>query len=525
MGGETFQVTATVFREGHDAVAANVVLRDPGGRRGPWTPMRELAPGTDRWGAEVTPTPRAGGRTPSRRGAIRSPPGATTPASRSRHGIDTELVLAEGAALYERAAAGVPKSRGPRGGARGGRRAARRGAARPATGSPPRSPPRWTRRSPRHPLRDLVSSSRPAAAAGRAPAGAVRVLVRAVPALGGRGGQSRANRRSAAPSAPRPSGCPRSPRWASTWSTCRRSTPSAPPTARAPTTRLTAGPRRRRRALGDRLGRRRPRRDPPRPRHARGLRPLRGDAARDLRMEVALDFALQCSPDHPWVDEAPRVVPPPRRTARSRTPRTRRRSTRTSTRSPSTRTCAASSGRRCGSCGYWMGHGVRIFRVDNPHTKPVVFWEKVIADINRTDPDVIFLAEAFTRPAMMRTLATVGFQQSYTYFTWRTTKQELTDYLTELSGESAAYMRPNFFVNTPDILHALPPGGRPARLRGPRRARRDALPDLGRVRRDTSCARTPRSGPAARSTWTPRSTSCGPATGRRPSARAAPSPR
>ncbi|MET9851333.1 DUF3459 domain-containing protein, partial [Streptomyces ossamyceticus] len=112
---------------------------------------------------------------------------------------------------------------------------------------------------------------------------------------------------------------------------------------------------------------------------------------------------------------------------------------------------------------HWMDHGVRIFRVDNPHTKPVVFWEQVIADINRTDPDVIFLAEAFTRPAMMHTLAATGFQQSYTYFTWRTTKQELTEYATELAGDAASYMRPNFFVNTPDILHAfLQNGGRPA---------------------------------------------------------------
>ncbi|MFD8724966.1 alpha-glucosidase C-terminal domain-containing protein, partial [Streptomyces sp. NPDC059629] len=91
------------------------------------------------------------------------------------------------------------------------------------------------------------------------------------------------------------------------------------------------------------------------------------------------------------------------------------------------------------------------------------FWERVIGEINAADPDVIFLAEAFTRPAMMRTLAQIGFQQSYTYFTWRNTKQELTEYLTELSGESAAWMRPNFFANTPDILHAyLQHGGRPA---------------------------------------------------------------
>ncbi|MFF8639160.1 DUF3459 domain-containing protein, partial [Streptomyces pilosus] len=117
----------------------------------------------------------------------------------------------------------------------------------------------------------------------------------------------------------------------------------------------------------------------------------------------------------------------------------------------------------CRVLRHWMDTGVRIFRVDNPHTKPVVFWERVIGEINRTDPDVIFLAEAFTRPAMMHTLAQIGFQQSYTYFTWRTTRQELTDYLTELSGDAASYMRPNFFANTPDILHAyLQHGGRPA---------------------------------------------------------------
>jgi starch synthase (maltosyl-transferring) len=100
----------------------------------------------------------------------------------------------------------------------------------------------------------------------------------------------------------------------------------------------------------------------------------------------------------------------------------------------------------------WMSHGVRIFRVDNPHTKPVRFWERLLADIRRTDPDVIFLAEAFTRPAMMATLGKVGFHQSYTYFTWRNTKDELIGYLSELAGNAAAYMRPNFFANTPDIL-------------------------------------------------------------------------
>jgi starch synthase (maltosyl-transferring) len=110
-----------------------------------------------------------------------------------------------------------------------------------------------------------------------------------------------------------------------------------------------------------------------------------------------------------------------------------------------------------------MSHGVRIFRVDNPHTKPVRFWERLLASIRRTDPDVLFLAEAFTRPAMMAALGRAGFQQSYTYFTWRNTKEELTEYMEELSGPAAAYMRPNFWPNTPDILHEyLQHGGPPA---------------------------------------------------------------
>jgi starch synthase (maltosyl-transferring) len=113
----------------------------------------------------------------------------------------------------------------------------------------------------------------------------------------------------------------------------------------------------------------------------------------------------------------------------------------------------------------WMDHGVRIFRVDNPHTKPVRFWDRLLADIRRTDPDVLFLAEAFTRPAMMATLARAGFHQSYTYFTWRNCKEELTDYLEQLSGPAAAYMRPNFFANTPDILSEYLQHGGPSAFR------------------------------------------------------------
>ncbi|MFH1198636.1 MAG: alpha-1,4-glucan--maltose-1-phosphate maltosyltransferase, partial [Candidatus Omnitrophota bacterium] len=107
---------------------------------------------------------------------------------------------------------------------------------------------------------------------------------------------------------------------------------------------------------------------------------------------------------------------------------------------------------------------VRIFRVDNPHTKPVAFWEWVIAEVKKDYPDALFLAEAFTRPKMMNMLAKIGFSQSYTYFTWRNTKNELTEYINDLTRAAAAeFFRPNFWPNTPDILHEyLQKGGRPA---------------------------------------------------------------
>jgi starch synthase (maltosyl-transferring) len=183
---------------------------------------------------------------------------------------------------------------------------------------------------------------------------------------------------------------------------------------------------------------------------------------RELGMEVALDLALQTSPDHPWVTAHPEwftqradgsiayAENPPKKYQDiyplnfDRDP-------------------AGLYAEVLRVVRLWMSHGVRIFRVDNPHTKPLAFWERLLAEVNSTDPDVIFLAEAFTRPAMMHTLAKIGFHQSYTYFTWRNTAGELTEYLRELSGPAAAYMRPNFFVNTPDILHEyLQHGGPPA---------------------------------------------------------------
>ncbi len=184
--------------------------------------------------------------------------------------------------------------------------------------------------------------------------------------------------------------------------------------------------------------------------------------ARNLRMEIALDFALQCSPDHPWVKEHPDWFHhrADGSIAYAENPPKKYQDIYPIAFDKDMRGLVAETVR---VLRFWMDHGVRIFRVDNPHTKPVVFWEKVIEEINGTDPDVIFLAEAFTRPAMMHTLGAVGFQQSYTYFTWRNTKHELTEYVTELAGDAASYMRPNFFVNTPDILPGyLQEGGRPA---------------------------------------------------------------
>ncbi|WP_229759182.1 alpha-1,4-glucan--maltose-1-phosphate maltosyltransferase [Peterkaempfera bronchialis] len=459
--GETFPVTATVFREGHDAVNANVVLRDPAGQPGPWTPMRELSPGTDRWGAEVTPTG----------------PGLWTytveawsdPVETWRHHarikvpaeLDTALVLEEGAQLLERAATGVPEQ-GGRAAVLAAVEALRDSALPPMTRLAAAVSAEVTRVLDRHPLRELVTASRPLPLqvdreralfgswyeffprsegavvdpAGLEPprSGTLRTAAERLPAVAGMGFDV-------------------------------VYLPPIHPIGRAyrkgPNNSLAAGPH----DVGSpwAIG-------SPEGGHD-AIHPDLGtiddfDAfvarARELDLEVALDFALQCSPDHPWVNKHPEWF------------RHRADGSIAYAENPPKkyqdiypldfdRDFDGLVRETLRVLHFWMDHGVRIFRVDNPHTKPVVFWERVLGDIARTDPDVLFLAEAFTRPAMMHTLGKVGFHQSYTYFTWRTGKQELTEYLTELSGEAAAYMRPNFFVNTPDILHAaLQHGGPPA---------------------------------------------------------------
>ncbi|GGW04110.1 alpha-1,4-glucan:maltose-1-phosphate maltosyltransferase 1 [Streptomyces narbonensis] len=462
VAGETFEVTATVFREGHDAVAANVVLRGPSGRPGPWTPMRELAPGTDRWGAEVTPDAEG---TWTYTVEAWSDPVATwrhTAKIKIPAGIDSELVLAEGAELHERAAKGVPKKGG-------GREAvlaaadALRDVSRPAAVRLAAAlAPRVVESLDRHPLRELVSAS-PALplqvereralfgswyeffprsegvrkVKGRTVPGNFRTASERLPAIAAMGfdvvylppvhpiGEThRKGPNNSLSASPNDVGVP--------W------------------------------AIGSPEG------------GHDALHPDLGtfedfDAfvarARELRLEIALDFALQCSPDHPWVEKHPEWFRhrSDGSIAYAENPPKKYQDIYPIDFDGAADNMAGIVAETVRVLRFWMDHGVRIFRVDNPHTKPVVFWERVIGEINRADPDVIFLAEAFTRPAMMRTLGAIGFQQSYTYFTWRNTKEELTEYVTELSGETAAQMRPNFFVNTPDILHAyLQEGGRPA---------------------------------------------------------------
>ncbi|WP_062302497.1 alpha-1,4-glucan--maltose-1-phosphate maltosyltransferase [Demequina subtropica] len=174
-------------------------------------------------------------------------------------------------------------------------------------------------------------------------------------------------------------------------------------------------------------------------------------AAKSVGLEVALDVALQCSPDHPWVKEHPEWF---------------------TQRLDGTIAYAENPPKKYQDIyplnfdndpegiyhaikdmlGVWIDAGVTLFRVDNPHTKPLTFWERLLGEIAAEHPDVIFLAEAFTRPAMMHTLAKIGFHQSYTYFTWRQSAEEMGEYLEEVSGESSFYMRPNFWPTTHDIL-------------------------------------------------------------------------
>ncbi len=453
VAGETIPVEATVFRDGHGIIAAAVRLVGPDDRRGRLVPMSEVGQGMDRWRAEVT-LPRTGAW------SITVEAWADEIATWRRDtrkkldaGRDVDLELEEGALLFERAAKGVPAQQRPlltevaAGLRRGDRDPAERLAAA--------SDGTVTELLERHPLRDVTPSQRLAVwvdrpralygswyelfprseGATKTTSGTLKQAAERLPAIAAMGfdvvylppihpiGHThRKGANNTVEAGPHDPGSP--------W------------------------------AIGSEAG------------GHDAVHPDLGTIedfddfvarAGELGLEVALDYALNCSPDHPWVKEHPEwfhIRPDGSIAYAENPPKVYQDIYPLNFDNPDAEGLYAACK---GIVDHWIGHGVRIYRVDNPHTKPVRFWERLVADVKAEHPDVLFLSEAFTRPPMMRALAKVGFTQSYTYFTWRNAKAELEEYLTELSTSPVAeYMRPNFFVNTPDILHAYLQHGGPA---------------------------------------------------------------
>jgi starch synthase (maltosyl-transferring) len=473
--GETVRVRATVFREGHEMLGAGVVLRDPAGRCGPVTTMRELNAGADSYGTEVVPTSE--GLWHFRIEAWGDP------IAHWRHdaaikvpiGQDVDLMLTEGALLFDRAAreAGLIAGEADREACAaraqalyekvaaalrsGGKAAAvdRLGAAFTAE---------VTDALADFPLRELTTRSewyplivhRQRALFGSWYEFFPRSEGAKVDPLGRRRAVSGTLRTAA--------------RRLDGVAAMGFDVVYLPPIHPIGTTARKG----RNNSLAANLD------DPGSPwaigSPAGGHDAIHPDLgtladfdyfvarADKLGMEVALDLALQASPDHPWVAKHPEWF---------------------TTRADGSIAYAENPPKKYQDIypinfdndpegiyaevmrvvRHWIDHGVTIFRVDNPHTKPLPFWDRLLREIAVTDPQVLFLAEAFTRPAMMRTLAAIGFHQSYTYFTWRNSAAELTEYLTELAGPAAAYMRPNFFVNTPDILSGYLQHADPAAFR------------------------------------------------------------
>jgi starch synthase (maltosyl-transferring) len=451
--GEAVPVRATVFREGHDAVAATAVLTDPSGVDRASARMVDIAPGLDRFEARLVPT--STGDWTFRVEGWSDPYGTWVHDAtiKVEAGVDVELMLAEGALLLERALA--------RTGAEAMPREAVRVLKDAVVG-----------------LRDVRDTPHERLGAGLS--GAVHAALAAHPL------RESVTRSAAYPLTvdrplalagswyelfPRSQGAkfdPAAGKWAS--GTLRTAALDLPRIAgmgfdvvyltpihpigethrKGPNNSLFAD-------LGD-----------PGSPYAIGspagghdaIEPTLGTfadfdafvaSARDLGMEVALDIALQCSPDHPWVTQHPEWF---------------------TTRADGTIAYAENPPKKYQDIyplnfdndpegiyteirrvlQVWIDHGVTLFRVDNPHTKPLDFWQRILASVRAEHPEVIFLSEAFTRPAMMQTLAKIGFHQSYTYFTWRNTKEEITEYLEEVSGEQGAWMRPAFWPTTHDIL-------------------------------------------------------------------------
>ncbi len=453
--GELITVSATAFREGHDLIGVEVVLNDPSGAAVHVAPMHPIGEGMDRWEGEVRPsavgewsfTIRASAdpiATWQHRAEIKIPADA-----------DVELELLEGALLFDRAAAASTNA--------ANRKTYERVATRlrstkdtPASRLAAATSDDVARAHREEPLRDLVTDCGP--------------------------WPLRVDRRLALAGSwyemfPRSEGATAEPATSGTFATATLRLPAIaemgfdvvylPPihpigevNRKGPNNTVESEPG-----------------DPGSPwaigSNAGGHESVHPDlgtlddfdtfltAARGLNLELALDLALQVAPDHPWATEGkPWFI----------------------VRADGTIAYAENPPKKYQDIypiwfdgdpqglidevvriiHFWADRGVRIFRVDNPHTKPVRFWDEVLGQIHDTDPDILFLAEAFSRPPMMRALAEVGFHQSYSYFTWRNEKWEIEEYFNELSTEASAYMRPNLFVNTPDILTAYVQYGGPA---------------------------------------------------------------
>lgn len=457
--GEPVTLAATVFREGHDAVNANAVVRDPAGRIRETIPMTLVNEGLDRWEAGIRPDEPGdwsfvieGWSDPFatwlHRARIKIPAD-----------VDVELELESGARVLERAQAQLGSTRAQRTIQRTLQRAVERlrdPALEPGERLAGATTEAVLDQLKAAPLRDLVTSCGP--------------------------WPLRVDRRRALVGSwyemfPRSEGAESSPRRSGTFVTAAERLPAIarmgfdvvylPPIHPIGTSN--------RKGRNNSLD---PGPDDPGSPWAIGA-PTGGHDAVDpnlgtladfdrfveratqLDLEVALDLALQVSPDHPWVTAGkPWFLP----------------------RADGSIAHAENPPKKYEDIypiwfdgdpaglvveveriiRFWAARGVRIFRVDNPHTKPLRFWDQLLGNIHRTDPDILFLAEAFTRPPMVRALAEVGFHQNYTYFTWRNTKSEIQDYLTELSSTSSSYLRPNLFVNTPDILTEYLQYGGPA---------------------------------------------------------------
>jgi len=469
--GEAVVVSATVFREGHDAVGADVVVLDPGGKRQPFLRMAPGAPGTDRWHVElqVPDDPTAEGTWTFTVEGWGDPLGTWWHDAplKVEAGVDVDLMLEEGARLFERAAKGLPKGLGKTDKAvvSGLSAVLRDGSRDPLERLRAATSDEVKALLRDNPVREFVTAS-----------AAHRIWVDRQRALYGAWYEF----------FPRSEGAGTDADGLLRTGTFRTAMERLPGVAAMGFDVVYLPPIH---PIG-KVNRKGPNtvefpggkphdideHDPGSP-WAIGSDEGGHDAVhpelgtiedfdafvvrtRELGMEVALDLALQAAPDHPWAKEHPEWF---------------------TTRADGSIAYAENPPKKYQDIypvnfdndpdgiyaevlrvvRHWTSHGVRIFRVDNPHTKPLSFWEGLIAEVKSTEPDVLFLAEAFTRPAVMHELARIGFTQSYTYFTWRTGKDELTDYVEELVAASD-YMRPNFFVNTPDILHAsLQYGGPP----------------------------------------------------------------